>query len=197
MLDQTTLHARNEGYKWYIDNNFSKHMTYNKSKFISFKQVNGGLVKFEDNVSTKISGKDILSLENGKTKIENVLYVEGLRNNILSSSQMRDQGNTLTFHVEGCEIRKVGKRVLEAKRLANNIYVLSEIRDERCMSQEDESWLWHKRMGHIKLDKIVKISHKEVVRDKPKISKPSNIACKQCQLGKKTRVSFNSKKILH
>lgn len=52
---------------------------------------------------------------------------------------MCDQGHTLTFHAEGCEISKVGKQVVEAKRVANNLYVLSEIGwGKCCMSQEDE-----------------------------------------------------------
>ena len=57
----------------------------------------------------------------------------------------------------------------------------------------DEIWLWHKRMGHLNFDNIVKISKNEVVRDFPKIVKPLNSACRHCQHGKQTRASFKTK----
>ena len=57
----------------------------------------------------------------------------------------------------------------------------------------DESWLWHKRMGHLNFDNLVKISKKEVVRDLPKIVKPLNSFCKHCQHVNQTRASFKTK----
>jgi hypothetical protein len=84
MIVQTALHAQNEGNQWYIDIDYSRHMTSDKRKFLTPKRTNGGIVRFGDNVSTNISGKGTLVLDDGRTKIENVLYVEGLRHNILS-----------------------------------------------------------------------------------------------------------------
>ena len=42
-------------------------------------------------------------------------------------------------------------------------------------------------------ENLVKISTKQVVRDMPKIIKPSSIICKQCQHGKQLRVNFKTK----
>jgi hypothetical protein len=42
-------------------------------------------------------------------------------------------------------------------------------------------------------DNLVKINTKQAVRDMPKITKPSNTICKQCQHGKQSRVSFKTK----
>ena len=49
-----------------------------------------------------------------------------------------------------------------------------------CMGQRDESWLWHRRMGHINFDNLVKINKKEAFRDMPKIIKSSDVVCKHC-----------------
>ena len=57
----------------------------------------------------------------------------------------------------------------------------------------DESWLWHKRLGHLNFDNIFKISKREAIRDLPKIVKPLNSVCKHCQHGKKTRASVKTK----
>jgi hypothetical protein len=46
-----------------------------------------------------------------------------------------------------------------AARISNNIYVLSEIGNEKyCLGKEDKSWLWHRRMGHRHFDNLVKVS---------------------------------------
>lgn len=66
--------------------------------------------------------------------------------------------------------------------------------EKRCLISEiDESWLWHRRMYHVNFDCMVRISSTQVVRDLPKIVKPTNLVCKECQMGKKTRTSFKSK----
>jgi hypothetical protein len=60
---------------------------------------------------------------------ENVLLVENMKHNLLSVSQMCDQGHTLLFDSKKCEIRKEGsgKLVVTTIRTPNNIYILNEI----------------------------------------------------------------------
>ena len=73
-----------------------------------------------------------------------------MKHNPLSLSQMCDQGHKVTFNSQKFEIRKegLGKLVATAARTSSNIYVLSEIGNEKCcLGKEDESWLWHRRMG--------------------------------------------------
>ena len=57
----------------------------------------------------------------------------------------------------------------------------------------DDNWLWHRRLGHINFDNLVKISKLGAVRNLPKIIKPSNPICKHCQVGKQERASFKTK----
>jgi hypothetical protein len=79
-------------------------------------------------------------------------------------------------------------------RNSRNIYVLSEIGNEKCcLGKEDENWLWHRIMGHIHFDNLVKVIQKEAVREMPQITKPTNILCKHCQQGKQTKTKFKSK----
>jgi hypothetical protein len=86
------------------------------------------------------------------------------------------------------------KFVATAARTSSNIYVLSEIGNEKCcLGNEDESWLWHKRMGHMHFDNLVKVNKREAVREMPQITKPTNSLCKHCQQGKQTKTRFKSK----
>jgi len=51
-----------------------------------------------------------------------------------------------------------------AIRTPNNIYVLNEIGKEICfLGKENESWLWHRRMGHMNFDSQQKGSSKRNV----------------------------------
>jgi transposase InsO family protein len=119
-----------------------------------------------------------------------------MKHNLLSVSQMCDQGHKVTFDSQKCEIRKEGscKLVFTAARTSSNIYVLSEIGNEKCcLGKEDKSWLWHRRMGHIHFDNLVKVRKREAVREMPQITKPTNTLCKRCQQGKQTKNMFKSK----
>jgi hypothetical protein len=60
-------------------------------------------------------------------------------------------------------------------RTSNNIYVLSEIVNEKCfLGKEDESWIWNRIMGHMHFDNLVKVNKREAVREMPQIMKPTN-----------------------
>jgi hypothetical protein len=72
--------------------------------------------------------------------------------------------------------------------------VLSEIGNEKCfLGKEDEICLWHRIMGHIHFDNLVKVSKREVAREMPQITKPTNTLCKHHQQGKQTKTMFKSK----
>jgi hypothetical protein len=80
---QVVLHAQNNRDKWYIDSGFSSYMTRDRENFITLKK-NEFIVTFEGNGSSKIFGKDTLSLENERDNVENVMCVEDLKHNLLS-----------------------------------------------------------------------------------------------------------------
>ena len=74
---------------WYLDSGCSRHMTGKRSFFKIFESKKGGNVTFGDGSKSQIKGKGIISLH-GLPNIANVLYVERLRVNLLSISQICD-----------------------------------------------------------------------------------------------------------
>ena len=70
---------------------------------------------------------------------------------------------------------------------------MKEEKEECYLSKNDESWLWHRRLIHLKFDHIIKLRNIEAVKDPPKISNPYDFVCKSCQIGKFTRTHFKSK----
>ena len=122
------------------------------------------------------------------------MLVENLKPNLLSVSQTCDQGNIFIFDSKKCEIRKKisGKLIGTFVRTSSNVYIL-ENEEQSYMSQIYESMLWHRRMGHLNFENIVKISKKGAVRTLPKIIKPPNYVCIHCLHGKQTKSSFKIK----
>jgi len=148
------------------------------------EKYDGGLVRFGDNAVGKICGKRSISFD-GKHNTDNVLYVKGLKHNLLSVGQMCDKGYDLRFKDNECKIMEISETVIAtSKKTRCNFYQLRGTNDYYLLAQEDESWLWHRRLCQINFDNLVKISLGHTIRDLPKLVKPTNTICKECKLGK-------------
>lgn len=82
---------------WIIDSGFSHHMTWDKTKFTKIEDYAGKFIKFGDNSFIQIKGIRTFLL-NDKTPIHDVYYVDGLKHNLLSVSQICDNGYEVSFH---------------------------------------------------------------------------------------------------
>ena len=74
---------------WYLDNDCSRYMTRDRSLFKVFKSKKGGNVTFDDESKSQFRGKGTISLPR-LLDIANMRYVQGLRVNLLSISQICD-----------------------------------------------------------------------------------------------------------
>jgi hypothetical protein len=80
-------------------------MTGDKNSFLSLELRDGGLVTFGNNEKASIKGKGIIGKVNS-AKIENVHFVEGLKHNLISISQLCDNGFEVIFKPDTCEIKE-------------------------------------------------------------------------------------------
>jgi transposase InsO family protein len=189
------FYAEGQENLWYIDSGCSKHMTGDKEKLESYSALEKGKkVSFGNDTPATIKGKGIAQLKE-KVKAGNVLYVDGLKHNLLSVSQMCDQRTEVIFRSNGCLVRDLdtGKTVIKGKRTPNNLYIFEEGQQQCYLSKDDEHWLWHRRLGHISFSQIRKACKYQAVRDLPDIKIPDNTICKSCQFGKQTRTNFPEK----
>ena len=134
---------------WYLNSGCSRHMTWDRSLFKFFESKKGGNVTFGDRSKSQIKGKGIISLP-GLPEIANVLYVEGLKMNLLSISQICDQDFMVLFSKGKCLVMdESGKKLISGVCTLDNCYGLNPNADIVCNSihlpNED---LWHQRMGH-------------------------------------------------
>ena len=196
LIVQMAFNAQKKAAPWVLDSGCSSHMTGDKEKFIKLQHYEGGSVKFGNDDGAKICGKGVVQLMANKIRSEEVLYVSGLRHNLLSVSQICDKGHEVVFTKNGFAIKKSsnGKTIATGSRTAGNLYTLSDGAEKTClMSRTEESWLWHKRLGHLSFNNMLKICKSKAVRGMSTVEKPSNPICDSCQKGKQTRVMFKSK----
>lgn len=99
---------------------------------------------------------------------------------------MLDKCCDVLFRAQDYEIRSTSTCKIMPKGVLkkNNIYILKKESEECYISKQDESWLWHRRLGHLNFDHIIRISKKRGIRDLSTIKKPQNTICKSCQMGK-------------
>ena len=70
----------------------------------------------------------MVKLSNGKGKSQDVLFVDGLKHNILSVSQVCDKGCEVVFTSKDCKIKVVPlvQLVAQGIRREKDVYVLKE-----------------------------------------------------------------------
>ena len=137
-------------------------MTGDRNKFVSLKEKKDGTVSVGNDGSSNVIGSGTITLRRKDVITNNVLLVENMNHNLLSVGKMCDQRHTILFNSTKCEIRKgrYGEIVATTSQAPNDIYVLDEATKACLLAKENESWLWHKRMGHINFDNLVRISKK-------------------------------------
>jgi len=189
------FYAEGQENQWYIDSGCSKHMIGDKEKLESYTTLEKGKkVSFGNDTPATIKGKGIAQLKE-KVKAGNVLYVDGLKHNLLSVIQMCDQGTEVIFRSNGCRVRDLGtgEIVIKGRRTPNNLYIFEEGQQQCYLSKDDEHWLWHRRLGHLSFSQIRKACKYQAVRGLPDIKIPDNTICKSCQFSKQTRTNFPEK----
>jgi len=59
----------------------------------------------------------------------------------------------------------------------------------------DDTWLWHRRLGHASMHTIEKLSKLDLVRGLPSYKFEKDHICDACVKGKQVRCSFKAQKL--
>ncbi|GJU01563.1 retrovirus-related pol polyprotein from transposon TNT 1-94 [Tanacetum coccineum] len=182
--------------EWIKDSGCSKHMTGNRKLFSTYKAYNGGNVIFGSNLRGNIIGKCAIS--NDSLNIDNVEHVDNLRFNLLSVGQICDNKCRVTFSEHDSEITKDGKIIGRGIR-KKGLYVMklgNKPKDKICLATIDEnSTLWHSRLGHANMRFIQSLASKELVRNLPKLKFDQHF-CDACKIGKQAHASHKAKNMV-
>ncbi|KAK2410077.1 putative mitochondrial protein [Trifolium repens] len=192
LIAHTSLRASSRE-DWYFDSGCSRHMTGEEKYLMNVRSYKASFVTFGDGAKGEIIGIGDL-INHGQPNLENVLLVKGLTANLISISQLCDQGMKVNFTKSECLVNnEEGQLVLRGTRSKYNCYLWKpqeEALTSTCLvTTEDEVQLWHQKMGHLNLKGMKKVISLEAIRGIPKLRIVEGKVCGECQIGKQVRMS--------
>ena len=99
LISHTSLIASSKE-DWYFDSGCSKHMTRVDKYLEDVRPYASSYVTFGDGAKGKIMGIGLIN--HGMPRLDNVLLVRGLTANLISISQLCDQGLEVNFSKPEC-----------------------------------------------------------------------------------------------
>ncbi|GJR84508.1 putative ribonuclease H-like domain-containing protein [Tanacetum coccineum] len=189
-----------------VDSGCSSHMTRNKAYLLNNKDYNGGFVAFgSDPKGGKIKGKGKIRTTN--LDFDDVYFVDELKFNLFSISQMCDKKNSVLFTDTECLIMSPSFKLLDESQVVlraprqNRVYSLDlknivpsgGITCLYANATTDESKLWHKRLGHVNFKNINKLVKGHLVRGLPSKVFVNDHTCVACKKGKQHKASCKAK----
>ncbi|GJY18955.1 putative ribonuclease H-like domain-containing protein [Tanacetum coccineum] len=184
----------------------SSHMTGNKAYLSNNKDYNGGFVAFgSDPKGGKITGKGKIRTAN--LDFDDVYFVDELKFNLFSVSQMCDKKNSVLFTDTECLIMSPSFKLLDESQVVlraprqNRVYNLDlknivpsgGITCLYANATTDESKLWHMRLGHVNFKNINKLVKGHLVRGLPSKVFVNDHTCVACKKGKQHKASCKAK----
>ena len=183
---------------WYVDSGASSHMTMNKNWLEDYEQLDHEQqVTAANNTKLTIKGKGNIkidvSVNNAKreVKILNVLYVPEICANLLSVSQMTNNGNTVSFDNVQCKIFNKNKQLIVTAFKIGEMFKVNKHTDFNFNVTRNLSFnLWHRRMGHTSTENL-KLLKEDFV---PGLNcmESNDEPCTICIEGKHSKIPFNS-----
>nr|GEU61827.1 putative ribonuclease H-like domain-containing protein [Tanacetum cinerariifolium] len=166
----------------------------------------GGYVAFEGGAKgSKITGKG--TIRTSKLDFEDVYFIKELQFNLFSVLQMCDKKNSVLFTNIECFVLSPNFKLADESHVLlkvprkNNMYSFNmksivpqnDLTYLLAKATNDESMLWHRRLGHINFKNINKLVKDNLVRGLPLKCFENDQTCVACLKGKQHKVSFKSK----
>ncbi|CAL2260341.1 unnamed protein product [Prunus armeniaca] len=137
----------------------------------------------------------VIETSASKKYIREVMFLPGLKENLLNVGQMNEHGYHLLFGGGMCRIfdgPSLDKLVIKVKMKNNRCYPLSLMQNYQIASRASVTectWIWHKRLGHLNLRSLKQLRDQSMVHDLPYLEEINGV-CEGCQLSKQHRDWF-------
>ncbi|CAM8917539.1 unnamed protein product [Rhodiola kirilowii] len=114
---------------WYLDSGCSAHMTGNPQYLINVKPIHKRqFVTFGDGGEGQVIECGTLKVPD-LPELEDILLVDGLKVNLISISRLCDEGQSVTFTCDFCQVLdRNGDTLMEGSRSSNKSYFLGTVR---------------------------------------------------------------------
>ena len=168
-----------------------------KSYLHKYVEEPGPKVVFGDNSSASTEGYGSVNC-NGIV-FTRIAYVNGLKYNLISVSQLCDAKYIVQFDDKRGTIFNANKEVVLIAPRRDDVYVLdmsSLTQNGTCLfskASETINWLWHKRLSHLNFKSINNLAKQNKVLALPSLVYTKDKPCSACEKGKHHRASFKTK----
>jgi len=171
-------------------------MTGRRDWFIKIDDSSQGKTRFADDSSLNSEGigRVVLRDSGGReVVIDGVLYVPGLKTNLLSLGQLLLKGFMMEMKENGLNVYDQSKRLVVHADLSENrtFRIAMNTRKHQCFvtAVNKDEWIWHNRFGHLNFQHLFNLSEKEIVKGLPPIKIPKEV-CREWIQCKQTRPKF-------
>ncbi|XP_074379364.1 retrovirus-related Pol polyprotein from transposon TNT 1-94 isoform X2 [Apium graveolens] len=191
--------AHNSTKRWLIDSGCTNHMTYDRELFKDLNEAIVSKVRVGNGAYIAVKGKGTVEIQcnTGLKLISDVLYVPDIDQNLLSVSQLTEKGYKVLFDDNQCVIKDakgvdIFKAQMKGKTFALDLTKLEQTdvhEEEAFVHKEDNTMLWHKRLGHFHHAAILFMEKNNMARGLPALGEEPP-KCVACQYGKQSRLPF-------
>ena len=201
---------KEESLIWIVDSGATNHVCSSLQMLSHHKMLDDGeftlTVGNVESISAKAVGQARLVLGKNYLLLDNVYFIPAIRRNLISVSELCRQLFSISFNNNEIIISRNGFEICHAC-LDNGLYVLRpyesftfntemfkianpQSNKRQKVSHDNETYLWHLRLGHISLDRINRLVKDGPLRDLRVGTLP---VCESCLEGKMTKRPFSAK----
>ncbi|WVZ80221.1 hypothetical protein U9M48_027714 [Paspalum notatum var. saurae] len=179
---------------WIMDSGCSRHMTGHRKWFSSLNPISTKeYITFGDNGQGEVMGVGSVSLS-AKLSLREVAFVRNLRFNLVSVSQLLDEGFEVRFKKGACCVLDVEETLVCSLLPFGQVFrvdLTSVSGPARCLvaSPSADKWKWHRRLGHLSFDLLVRLSSMGLIRGLPKLRAEKDLVCHPCRHDKMVAAS--------
>ncbi|WVZ84597.1 hypothetical protein U9M48_031620 [Paspalum notatum var. saurae] len=170
---------------WIMNSGCSRHMTGHRKWFSSLNPVSTKeYITFGDNGQGKVLGVRSVLLS-AKLSMREVAFVRNLGFNLVYVSRLLDEGFEVRFKKGACCI-------LDAEEtLVFRVDLTSVSSPARCLvaSLSADIWKWHRRLGHLSFDLLVRLSSMGLIGGLPKLRAEKDLVYHPCRHAKMVAAS--------
>lgn len=185
--------------QWILDTGATRHMTGVKSCIQDMQSTASKItILLGDNshLSAEGEGSTQITTQDGILNLPRVLYVPGLKRNLISYGQAEKDGFKLDNSKEGITLQHPDHDSLIHARRKNNLYIITSHVDHAnaIKTLKGSLYEWHCRLGHAGVSTITRMMTTNAAQGMDKISSvrsDSDFRCKWCQQAKQTRNPFS------
>jgi hypothetical protein len=185
---------------WYIDSGASSHMSGVREHFTDLTESGIKLeIVLGNNTIVRAAGRGTVSFQRELRPpmvFRDVLYVPGLKKNLISVSTIQDRGFEVSFRGDEVLIYPKGSNITSTRVIGTRdgkLYRLSFQPLHALASSNNNSQLcelWHRRMAHLHHGALRVL--REIVTGLPQFDTEHQEVCRGCALGKYTKTVFPS-----